>query len=302
MADSWHREEPREVRPFFKLAKAEDALQDSRLRLFADSQSLPDSTYDLDDIDFRRLALRVEPIVTDPKAWIPEGLSSKDLKLVLLVRHAFLKRSDLLFEVSIALDELPMWDISPDALSRFSGGRNIEITLALCLGADRAWKPGTPHLLGHWIAQKTFYLRIRSLPQLFDLQTRMDEEWIKSGYPRKTLFVVDYNGGIDAEPDEGSSVATVYVHEDAHNKMTNSPLGESLQPLLAAEIITTILVESFEEWGKSSTVAKGSALETLLKKLGNGKPLPLAELKVLVSTPSKLRAVLQDQLAVVQSL
>jgi hypothetical protein len=303
MVEAWHREEPREVRPFFQLAKAEDALLASRLRLFADGHSLTDTTYDLDDIDFRKLALRLEPVLSDPKIWMPEGLKLKDLKLVLVARHAFLKRSYLLEEVVVAPEALPSWDINSETLSRFSGGRNLELTLALCLSSDRAWKPGAPHLLGHWIAQKTFSLRTRTVPQLFDLRPTSDEEWLKSGFPAKTFLSVEYNGGIfDTEVDGGDSVATVRIHEDAHNKMTNNPsLGESLQPLLAAEIISTILIDSFDEWRDASTV-KGSALETILKQLSKSKTIALADLKALVKEPRKLRAVLQDHFAVVQQL
>jgi hypothetical protein len=227
MPDVWHRQEPREVRPFFMSVKAEDALQNSRIRLFADGQTSIEPSYELDDIDFKRLALQIEPIVANPKEWLPDGIKTKDLKLVLIGRHSFLKRSDQLFEFAMDSGPVPVWDIEPDLLSRFGGGKNFQITLALCLSADRQWKPGAPFVQGHWISQKTFTLRSRAVPSLFDVRPRNDEDWVRAGFPAKTLFAVEYNGGIEVEPEEDSSVATVHIHADAHNKLVNSPLGAS---------------------------------------------------------------------------
>lgn len=84
--------------------------------------------------------------------------------------------------------------------------------------------------------------------------------------------------------------------------MVSSSLGEALQPALAAEIISSINLESFKEWKDSDVVESASPLSTLLKQLGKEKPLSLGGLKTLVANPPLLKATLQDRLSVVASL
>lgn len=302
MTIAWHRTEPRDVRPFFETAKAENALDDSGIRLFANDDTLFDTSFDLDEIDFQKL----EPIVyinmVAPEIWMPEGLASGDLELVLIARHAFLKRSEVVARHSLSATIPAEIVIEPDLLERLGGGRNLQITLALCLATDRDPVPGTPFVPGHWLARKAFLLRSRTMPALFDLQTRTDEAWKAAGFPAKTFFAVDYAGGIAGEMEDGSSVATVYVHIDAHNKMINSPVGDALQPMLAAEIILTIMLMSFADWKDLDSIDPASPLATLAKQLGNDSPLGLDDLKKLGNDTAKLRALLQDRLSVVRAI
>ncbi|WP_326914463.1 hypothetical protein [Sphingopyxis chilensis] len=298
----WHREEPRDVRPFFAAINAERCLDASGLRLFANGDVMQDASFELDEIDFKKLEPVVHIAVADPSKWLPAELAIDELELTLIARHGFLKRSEILASVSLG-DPLPStWSISADALARFGGGRNMLVTLAICLRSDRAPAPGSPFVPGHWIAKKSFLLRSRSMPTLFDLRVRTDEEWTAAGYPPKTFYSVEYLGGIDAELEEGASVATVYVHADAHNKMVSSQIGEALQPMLGAEIIAAILVESLKDWQNADQVDPASPLTTLLKQLGKEKPLTLQGLQALISRPSLLKATLQDRLSVVAAV
>ena len=301
-ATAWHREEPREVRPFFRAIQAEEALDGSGIRLFDGTDVRYESSFDLDEIDFKKLAPAVQIVLTDPTLWLPSGITKDDLELVLIVRHSFLKKSEVVHSTALT-EPLPTeWSVDFAVLERLGGGRNLQLTLALCLRTDRAPAPGTPFVAGHWLARKSFLLRSRTMPTLFDLRTRNDEEWIAKGYPAKTFYAVEYIGGIDTQLEEGASVATVWVHIDAHNKMVSSSLGESMQPMLAAEIISSILLESFKEWKDSEDVEAASPLATLLKQLGKEKPLTLAGLKTLVANPPMLKGILQDRLSVVNAL
>jgi hypothetical protein len=110
--------------------------------------------------------------------------------------------------------------------------------------------------------------------------------------------------GIESEPDEGvTSVATVHIHADAHARMVDTKLGEAVQPLLAAEIVTSILQQSLQDWESLETAPKGSALETLIKQLSKVSPTTVPQLATLVKANSpKIRALVQSRLAVVQSL
>ncbi|MES3056622.1 hypothetical protein O6V14_13385 [Sphingomonas faeni] len=302
MSIAWHRTEPREVRPFFETAKAEDALDDSGIRLFAGGDTFLDTTYDLDEIDFQKLDPAINAVLVDPALWMPEGLAAGDLELVLIARNSFLKRSEVVSRCSLAQTVPTDYPIEQELLAQLGGGRNVQFILALCLAAERPPVPGSPFVPGHWLARKTFLLRSRTMPQLFDLQTRTDDAWITAGYPAKTFFVVEYSGGIAGEMEDGSSVATVYVHVDAHNKMVNSQAGEVLQPLLASEIIVSIVTASRADWKDLNEVDASSPLATLMKQLGDSEPLSLEEFKTLANEPSRLRAVLQDRLSVVRSI
>jgi hypothetical protein len=299
---AWHREEPREVRPFFHAIAAEEALADTGIRLFDKGDVVLESSFDLDEIDFKKLSPIVYVVVADPAKWMPEGIEAIDLELVLIARHSFLKRSEVVHRGKLGDGVPSTWSVDADILERLGGGRNLQLTLALCLSIDREPAPGSPFVAGHWLARKSFLLRSRTMPTLFDLRTRTDEEWIAAGYPAKTLYAVEYIGGIDTELDEGASVATVWLHLDGHNKMVATSLGESLQPMLAAEIISSILLESFKEWQFLDAVDLASPLATLLKQLGKEKPLTLEGLKSLVAKPPALRAMLQDRLSVVTAL
>jgi len=301
-SQTWHRTEPREVRPFFATIDAEKALDQCGIRLQDDNEFSNESSFELDEIDFQKLSLTVSLKVADPKRWLDDNLKPEDLELMLVVRHGFLKRSEVVHRIGLAAKIPARWSVDTETLARLGGGRNSQVTLAICLASDKKPRPGAPFLPGHWLAKKTFVLRSRTMPTLFDLRIRTDEEWIAVNFPPKTFFAVEYTGGIDTEMDEGASVATVWVHADAHAKLTTSTLGDVVQPLLASEIITAILLESHYEWKARVTVDEKSPLANLLQKMGGETPMELGELQALAANPSKLRAVVQDRLSVLGAL
>lgn len=298
----WHRTEPREVRPFFESVSAETALNGCGIRLYEDGDVSTETSFELDEIDFKRLAPAVSLSVPKPEGWLGETLKPDDLELVVLVRHGFLKRSHVVRSLPMSAPVPALIDIGSEALALVGGGRNTQITIAICLADDRPPRPGVPFVTGHWLSKKTFTVRSRTMPTLFDLRTRTDEDWLAAGFPPKTYYAVDYLGGIDAELEEGASVATVWVHADAHAKLATSSLGDAMQPLLASEIISIILTESFNDWKEQPEVSAESALANLLEKLGGDEPMQLSALKTLVSKPTLLRATLQDRLSVISAL
>lgn len=299
----WHRSEPRSVRPFFESRAAEHALDATAIRLFKDSEPSTDDAFDLDDIDFEKLELVIVPSVGDPALWMPKGLNRKDLEIVLIGRHPFLKRSYVVDRHSIEGALPTQIAIDADTLVWLGGGKNAQFTLALCLSGDRDPSPGLPFVTGHWLARKVFSLRSRSTPSLFDLRPRTDEEWVAVGYPAKSFFTVEYLGGIEAEAEEGASIATVYLHADAYNRMLSTSVGDTLQPILGAEIIFTVLRESAKDWSDLEDAPASSALATVLKQFGKSSPMTIPELKNMIqNNPGMLRARLQDQLNVVRAI
>jgi len=69
----WHRSEPRAVRPFFAATAAEEAVHGSTIHLFEGSPLSNETTFDLDEFDLRRLSITINPVLADPKGWLPDG-------------------------------------------------------------------------------------------------------------------------------------------------------------------------------------------------------------------------------------
>lgn len=304
MSMEWHRSEPREVRPFFAAQSASAALDQSGIRLTADGEISTGTSFELDDPDLLTLAPTVFPAVLNPQMWLPEGFAASDLRLLIIARQPLLKRSELVGSYSLAETTPEAVEIPIEMMKALGGGRNTQVVLAIVLAEDRAPEPGSPFVRGHWLAKKTFAFRTRSTPVLFDIRPRTDEEWVANGYPAKTLYAVEYMSGIESEPDEGiNSVAVVHVHADAHVRLGETKLGEAVQPLLAAEIVTSILQQSLSDWENLESAPKGSALETLVTQLSKVEPISVAKLASLIRTnPSRVRALAQSRYGVVQSL
>ena len=303
MTLQWHRTEPRDVRPFFRV-DAERAVDETTIRLFEDGDALQDDSFDLDEIDFQKLAPTIYPKVADVTAWLPDGFSAADFELALIARHATLKRSEILHRQSLADPVVAEVSVDKRIIETLAGGRNAQFVTAICLAGDKPPQPGAPYVVGHWVARKAISVRPRTNPTLFDLRTRSDEQWKLAGYPAKTFYTVDYAGGIEVEADEDApSVATVYIHENAYNRMTTSSLGMQLQPLLGAEIITTILQVSWKEWSKLDVAPPKSPLARFHEEFNKSGQVTFEQLKDLVSNQApKLRAVLQDRLGATRAL
>lgn len=301
----WHRSEPREVRPFFSVQKAEEALAHSGIRLTTQGSISTDTSFEIDELDYQQLEPTLFPTVVNPQMWIPEGMAPSDFELLVLARQPLLKRSMLVARHSLVSSIPEQIELSSDLLKQLGGGRNTQFTVAIVLAEDKVPAPGSPFVQGHWVAKKTFSFRTRSNPVLFDIRPRSDDEWLASGYPAKTLYAVEYMAGIESGPEEGvTSVAVVYVHSDSHQRMVDTKLGDAVQPLLAAEIVTSILQQSYSDWENLDVPPKGSALETLFKQLSKvDETLSIKQLADMVKVNSpKVRALVQSRLSVVQSL
>jgi hypothetical protein len=139
--------------------------------------------------------------------------------------------------------------------------------------------------------------------RFFDVQFRSDEDWRRHNLPEKTFYAVDYRTGICDPMDPESSIATVWVHEDCYNRLSQDRQG-GLPKFLACEVIVQILQESFEEWKDLDTVDPSSPLATVLRKINRDNPISIEELKSLVDGPRKneIRALLQDDTGLVRAL
>jgi len=303
--DEWHRSEPRAVRPFFSAKGAEEAILGSTIQLFEGAQPSGDVVFDLDEFELRKLSISVRPTLAEANQWLPDGYTTQDFSVIVVARNPLLKRSIVLASDLASSFHDKTVKLSPEQLEDMGGGRNLRLTVALCLNSDKTQKTGSPFVVGHWLSSKTFTIREKSLATYFDVRSRTDEEWIKSGYPAKTFYSVEYSSGICDEPADESStgIAVVYIHIDAYNRMTGGErLGDVLQPILTAEILAQILEQSKSEWMALSEITKGSPLETFTKQLKGTDLATLEGLKSMVEKPYMLRAILQSEWKVLSAV
>ena len=73
MRTTWHRSEPRDIRPFFGAVQVKDAVANSRIRPFDDREATTDTQFDIEEPDLEHLRPFIFPSVASPEQWIPEG-------------------------------------------------------------------------------------------------------------------------------------------------------------------------------------------------------------------------------------
>ena len=84
--------------------------------------------------------------------------------------------------------------------------------------------------------------------------------------------------------------------------MATDRIGGVMQPMLACEMIAQVLEQSLSEWSSSNEITKGTALETIAKRLFPVSKPTIDDLKKLIASPRRLRAALQDQLGTVTAI
>src|SRR5437773_4950116 len=101
MRATWHRSEPREIRPFFGNVRAKDAVADSKIRLFDDRDPSADTLFDVEEPELQRLHPVVYPTVVPPTRWMPDLYEPREFGLVVLATNAFLRHSTVIDEISL---------------------------------------------------------------------------------------------------------------------------------------------------------------------------------------------------------
>lgn len=138
----------------------------------------------------------------------------------------------------------------------------------------------------------------------FDIVPMDDEAWKQMGLPAKTLYYVDYFGGINEPVLKDKQMAKVRIHADIYKKLTvesNQRLAKPIMAMLAADISCQILAASFSDWEQAEEAVPQSPLAAFMKRINRVQSCTLDELRGLVkeSGMQKLRAVLHvDQQSV----
>lgn len=292
---TWRKSAARDVRPFFGAMALANSLDKTELRLFSDGAFSAEPAHMIEGSARERLALGLrlnfEPAVDYGT------IKKNDLVLAVTAVQPFLKKTQVISTLSLSKPLPPELEIDDEVLAQLGGGGNMDVVVALCLGKRLDKRPGSPFLLGHWLAKKTFSLRMPQNAEEFDIESTDDDMWIKLGYPAKTLYAVDYLGGMNETVQKDNRTAKVRVHADVYKKLTAESNQKVARPVLsnmAAEIASQMLTASFQDWESADEVAPQSPLSAFIKRIEKVQPCDLEKLKKLVKEPgqSKLRAIL----------
>lgn len=303
---NWHKSAARDVRPFFGAATFENSLDGAEIKLFDDAQFSAESAFVVEQQHIEKLRLVVRPNFN--AAQVNEGAVHKsDLVIALTVVQPFMKKTCLVAKLPVSGEIPKEIEVGDEILAQLGGGSNVNVEIALCLSTKLTKKPGSPFLLGHWLSKKRFTLRQPKLAEEFDVQPMDDQGWKQMGLPPKTLYYVEYFGGINEPAAKDKQMAKVRVHVDVHNKLTletNAKLAKPMMAMLAAEISCQLLAASFSDWDTTEEVTPQSPLAAFMKRLNNVDKCNLEQLKVLVKAPgmAKLKAMLHADQQTVRSI
>jgi hypothetical protein len=138
---------------------AESALDDAAIIRRPGEDPQPGPVVALEDHEWDEIAPSLLPSIDASSLLAAVGPSAEALELALLVRDPTFKRRTLLkrWSVTCALPE--QIEIKREWLEEFGHGREIHLTLAVCLVRPLPDAPGLPTVPGSWVCQKTFELR-----------------------------------------------------------------------------------------------------------------------------------------------
>ncbi len=302
---TWRKSAARDVRPFFGAVALEHSLQKAELRLFPDGLFSSENSFLVEGSAAEELALALR-FNFDPN--VDFGTIKKnDLVLAVTAVQPFLKKTQLVVTLPLSKGLPPEIEIGDEVLAQLGGGSNIDVVAALCLAKRLEKRPGSPFLLGHWLSKKNFSLRTPQLAEEFDIEPTDGETWTKLGYPAKTLYAVEYLGGMNEPVQKDIRTAKIRVHADIFKKLTAENNQKVARPVLAnmaVDIACQMLAASLQDWESADEIASQSPLSAFVKRIEKIHPCDLGGIKKLVKEQgqAKLRAILHAEQQCVRAI
>ncbi len=296
---NWRKSAAKDVRPFFGVATLESSLESAEIH----APFSGETSFLIEPQATEKLLISVRPNLNGA-ALVSDSVKKGDLVLAITAAQPFLKKTCVVATLPVTGKIPDEVEIGSEVLDQLGGGLNIMVEVALCLAKRLPKKPGTPFLLGHWLSKKTFSLKAPKPAEDFDVQPMSDEDWVKLGWPAKTLYSVDYLGGFNEPAAKDRQLAKVRVPADIHKKLTlesNQRLARPIMASLAAEITSHVIAASLQDWENADEVVPLSPLSAFLKRINRVQKCTFDELKALAKQPGmpKLKALLHaDQQSV----
>jgi hypothetical protein len=303
---NWRKSAIKDVRPFFGTVSLEDALGSAELQVNEDGPFSPEPAYVIEPADMSKLRLTAR-LNFKQAAMSFDTVKRSDLVLAVTVVQPFMKKTIVVGTYAIDKDLPEEVTIGEEILAALGGGLNINVDLALCLKKKLPKEPGSPFLFGHWLSKKSFTLRPPKLAEEFDIEPTEDDAWKKLGYPPKTLYLVEYFGGVNEPVAKDKQTARIRVHADIYKKLTAESQQRLAKPILnslAAELACQMLATSISDWEGADEVVPQSPLSSFMKRINRVQHCTLDDLKGMAKQPGmpKLRALLHADQQTVRSI
>jgi hypothetical protein len=302
----WHKSAIKDVRPFFGTVSLEDSMSLAELQINEDGPFSIGPAFVIEPGDVSKLRLTAR-LNFNQSALSFDVVKRGDLVIAVTAVQPFMKKTVVVATFAIDNDLPEEIIVNDEVLAALGGGTNINIDIALCLKRKLPRKPGAPFLSGHWLSKKSFVLRPPKLSEEFDIEPTEDEAWKRLGYPAKTLYLIEYFGGINEPVAKDRQTARIRVHSDIYKKLTAESQQKLAKPILnglAAELACQMLAASISDWENADEVVPLSPLSAFMKKINRIQPCSLDELKEMAKKPGmpKLRALLHADQQTVRSI
>ena len=302
----WHKSAIKDVRPFFGAVSLEDSMSLVELQINEDGPFSTGPAFVIEPGDVSKLRLTAR-LNFNQSALSFDVVKRGDLVIAVTAVQPFMKKTVVVATFAIDKDLPEEIVFNDEVLAALGGGSNINIDIALCLKRKLPRKPGAPFLFGHWLSKKSFVLRPPKLAEEFDIEPTEDDAWKRLGYPAKTLYLIEYFGGINEPVAKDRQTARIRVHSDIYKKLTAESQQKLAKPILnglAAELACQMLAASISDWENADEVVPLSPLSAFMKKINRVQPCSLDELKEMAKKPGmpKLRALLHADQQTVRSI
>ena len=302
----WHKSAIKDVRPFFGAVSLEDSMSLVELQINEDGPFSTGPAFVIEPGDVSKLRLTAR-LNFNQSALSFDVVKRGDLVIAVTAVQPFMKKTVVVANFAIDKDLPEEIVVNDEVLAALGGGSNINIDIALCLKRKLPRKPGAPFLFGHWLSKKSFVLRPPKLAEEFDIEPTEDDAWKRLGYPAKTLYLIEYFGGINEPVAKDRQTARIRVHSDIYKKLTAESQQKLAKPILnglAAELACQMLAASISDWENADEVVPLSPLSAFMKKINRVQPCSLDELKEMAKKPGmpKLRALLHADQQTVRSI
>ena len=279
----WHVSESRPIWPY---RYSTQALSSIGLRLFSHEDLSKEDPWvtDFEYGDLPQENLKPEFHFDVDLAVVEEetGLGRQDILMSVLVRDPSLQA--VWVAQSWTLEEIPAtWNLPNEILDRLGWQRNITLEVILSPRQHLDAESQIAHSPGDVVARRAFVIRINDSGEDFPIQEVSPEYFLERGFPKRTVWIIDWSG-VDQDVLDGpvSEALTVILNRDECERLlrlsSGNTLGNALWASWSSEILTEICVVALEN-ADEAPKNKNSLLASVCDTLQYGQKLSFEEIK-----------------------
>lgn len=300
--NAWVRSQPKTLRPYFGVEAAEKLLDDMELVLRLGDAPVQTKRLVVDDEQMESMLPLVYPKLSEERVNSVFGDKRSAFDLIITLRTPQMLRRELVARHSLCDAAPDCIEVPKDMLRDAKLTGLFELGVSICLSDETDLGPGWPRQFGSWVTREVYTIGLDRRQSAFRILP-LTEELIESlKLPNGTFVYVDDIEDLNAVYDEGTACATAYVSEKVLLKSASGKAGSAVSALIWSEIVSAILSSKDNGISETREIVQGSPLEGILENLRPDKPMTLAELKMLIDDPVRLRAAIHDSRGLVKDL